>query len=68
MESFAHDSVLLPETLAWLKPQSGKVYADATLGGGGHTAAILDASAPLGRFCRYPSNSVSAAMGFECCS
>jgi 16S rRNA (cytosine1402-N4)-methyltransferase len=49
MEAFAHDSVLLEETLAWLKPQSGKVYADATLGGGGHTAAILDASAPLGR-------------------
>lgn len=49
MEAFEHDTVLLSETLAWLKPQSGKVYADATLGGGGHTAAILDASAPLGR-------------------
>jgi 16S rRNA (cytosine1402-N4)-methyltransferase len=49
MEAFAHDSVLLDETLAWLKPQSGKVYADATMGAGGHTAAILDASAPLGR-------------------
>lgn len=49
MEAFAHDTVLLSETIAWLKPQSGRVYADATLGGGGHTAAILEASAPSGR-------------------
>ena len=49
MEAFEHDTVLLSETIAWLKPESGKVYADATLGGGGHTAAILDASAPTGR-------------------
>ena len=48
-QGFAHDSVLLDETLAWLKPQTGKVYADATMGAGGHTAAILDASAPDGR-------------------
>jgi 16S rRNA (cytosine1402-N4)-methyltransferase len=48
-EDFAHDSVLLDETLAWLNPQPGHVYADATLGAGGHTAAILDASAPDGR-------------------
>jgi 16S rRNA (cytosine1402-N4)-methyltransferase len=48
-EAFAHESVLLQETLMWLKPQTGKVYADATLGAGGHTAAILDASAPDGR-------------------
>lgn len=49
MEAFVHDTVLLRETIEWLKPQSGKVYADATLGGGGHTAAILDACAPSGR-------------------
>ena len=47
--AFAHESVLLQETLDFLKPRPGKVYADATLGGGGHTAAILDASAPDGR-------------------
>ena len=41
--------MLTLETLEWLKPQSGKLYADATLGAGGHTAAILDASAPDGR-------------------
>src|ERR1700749_1771910 len=49
MPSFAHESVLLSETLGFLKPRSGKVYADATLGAGGHTAAILEACAPDGR-------------------
>ncbi len=49
MDAFVHASVMTRETLAFLKPRPGGVYADATLGGGGHTAAILDASAPSGR-------------------
>jgi 16S rRNA (cytosine1402-N4)-methyltransferase len=32
-----------------LAPEAGKVYVDGTLGLGGHTAAILSASAPDGR-------------------
>lgn len=38
-----HVSVLLQDVLDYLKPHSGGVYIDATLGGGGHTAAILNA-------------------------
>jgi 16S rRNA (cytosine1402-N4)-methyltransferase len=49
MEAFNHESVMTLETIEWLKPLPGKLYADATLGGGGHTAAILEASAPDGR-------------------
>jgi 16S rRNA (cytosine1402-N4)-methyltransferase len=49
MTDFAHESVMTAETLGFLQPRSGGVYADATLGAGGHTAAILDASAPAGR-------------------
>lgn len=44
-----HTSVLLPECLHYLAPQTGKVYVDGTLGLGGHTEAILSASAPDGR-------------------
>ena len=33
--------VLLEETVSALNPQKGEVYVDATLGGGGHTRAIL---------------------------
>jgi 16S rRNA (cytosine1402-N4)-methyltransferase len=44
-----HTSVLLPECLHYLAPQAGRIYVDGTLGLGGHTAAILAASAPDGR-------------------
>lgn len=36
-----HIPVLLSEVLQYLDPQPGKVYVDVTLGGGGHTRAIL---------------------------
>jgi len=49
MDDFVHESVMTRETLGFLQPRSGGVYADATLGVGGHSQAILDASAPDGR-------------------
>lgn len=49
MSEFAHRTVLLDETLSALDPQPGRVYADATLGGGGHAEGILERSAPDGR-------------------
>ncbi|MGB0678336.1 MAG: 16S rRNA (cytosine(1402)-N(4))-methyltransferase RsmH [Polyangiales bacterium] len=45
----AHTSVLRDEVLAGLMPQAGGLYVDATLGAGGHAAALLAASAPTGR-------------------
>jgi 16S rRNA (cytosine1402-N4)-methyltransferase len=46
---FVHKSVLLEEVVEALQPRSGEKYADGTIGGGGHAAAILEASAPDGR-------------------
>lgn len=37
-----HIPVLTEQVLAFLNPQPGKVYVDATFGGGGHTRAILE--------------------------
>lgn len=37
-----HTSVLLQEVLKYLRVEKGKQYIDATLGGGGHTMAMLD--------------------------
>ena len=41
MTSFFHEPVLLTEVLDCLCPARGQVFADGTLGGGGHSAAIL---------------------------
>ncbi len=49
MEHSQHVSVMLDEVLKFLEPTSGGLYIDGTLGGAGHTAAILEQSAPDGR-------------------
>jgi 16S rRNA (cytosine1402-N4)-methyltransferase len=49
MTEFQHIPVLLEQTVAALTPRSGGAYVDLTCGGGGHSAAILEASAPAGR-------------------
>jgi 16S rRNA (cytosine1402-N4)-methyltransferase len=44
-----HQPVLLEEALAALACQPGKLYVDATVGGGGHAREILRRSSPDGR-------------------
>jgi 16S rRNA (cytosine1402-N4)-methyltransferase len=44
-----HHPVLAEEVLTLLAPASGSLQIDATLGGGGHTERILEASDPDGR-------------------
>ena len=41
---FRHEPVLLQEVLQWINVREGGVYCDGTLGGGGHSEAILKAS------------------------
>ncbi len=44
-----HRPVLISETIALLDPREGGVFLDATLGGGGHSAELLERIGPTGR-------------------
>ncbi|HAG50175.1 MAG TPA: 16S rRNA (cytosine(1402)-N(4))-methyltransferase, partial [Deltaproteobacteria bacterium] len=44
-----HIPVMTDEVIKFLNCKPDGIYVDGTLGGGGHTAQILDASAPTGR-------------------
>ncbi|GAC1301707.1 MAG: 16S rRNA (cytosine(1402)-N(4))-methyltransferase RsmH [Ktedonobacteraceae bacterium] len=44
-----HVPVMLEEVLKFLQPEPGGHYIDGTLGGGGHTEALLERSTPNGK-------------------
>jgi len=46
---FRHEPVLLREVLQWMNIRKDGVYCDGTLGGGGHSEAILKASGGTAR-------------------
>jgi 16S rRNA (cytosine1402-N4)-methyltransferase len=49
VNAYGHTSVLEQEVIHYLAPRSDGIYVDGTLGAGGHSRAILEASSPAGR-------------------
>lgn len=56
-----HHPVLAEEVLTLLAPASGSLQIDATLGGGGHTERILEASDPDGRLLGLDADGAAVA-------
>lgn len=48
-----HIPVLLTEVIGYLKPKPNQNFIDATVGGGGHTQAILERTAPQGKILAF---------------
>ena len=63
MRDFFHNPVMVATVLEALRPKPGGLFADGTVGGGGHAAALLKASAPTGRLvgCDRDGMAVEAA-------
>ena len=65
MPEFLHKTVLLREVLEALRPRSGQVFVDGTLGGAGHSFAWLEASAPDGRLIGLDRDEAALAAARE---
>jgi len=56
---FEHRTVMRAEVLRFLQPTPGGCYVDATVGGGGHAEAILEAVGPEGRLLAFDRDEVA---------
>ena len=60
-----HTPVLLEEVLGFLNPQPGGRFIDATLGAGGHAAAIQERTAPDGRLLGIDQDAAAQELARE---
>ncbi|MGA9525930.1 MAG: 16S rRNA (cytosine(1402)-N(4))-methyltransferase RsmH [Myxococcaceae bacterium] len=59
---FIHQTVLLEEAVSVLRPGEGRVIVDGTLGGGGHTEALLERGATVVGIDRDPRALAAASQ------
>lgn len=62
---FVHETVLLSETMEAIRPKDGGVYADVTVGGGGHSEALLLRSGPSGQVVAFDRDPVALQAARE---
>ena len=62
MNADSHIPVLFDEVLALLQPQPNGRYIDGTVGAGGHTAGLLQKSAPSGRVLVFDKDAEALAF------
>jgi len=65
MAGFEHKPVLVEEVLAALRPREGGRYVDGTIGGAGHAARLLRASAPDGYLIGFDQDAMAMEAAGE---
>jgi 16S rRNA (cytosine1402-N4)-methyltransferase len=60
-----HRPVMVKEVVDWLMPRPAGIYIDGTVGEGGHSQAILEASAPTGRIIGFDRDNEALAAANE---
>ena len=60
-----HIPVLYQQVLEYLRPETGRLFIDGTVGAGGHTAGLLQASAPDGRVLTFDRDPAAIAFARE---
>ena len=60
-----HIPALLPEALAALDIREDGIYVDATLGGGGHSRAIVERLSPEGHLYSFDQDSDAIERAFS---
>jgi len=63
--AFVHETVLPDATVDAVAPRPGGFYVDVTVGGGGHTARLLERSAPDGRVLGFDRDERALAAARE---
>ncbi|MFA4819301.1 MAG: 16S rRNA (cytosine(1402)-N(4))-methyltransferase RsmH [Patescibacteria group bacterium] len=63
--TYCHIPVLLNEVIDCLSPQSNESFIDATVGGGGHAAALLAATGPDGRLLGFDRDRQAVAVASQ---
>lgn len=62
----SHVPVMLETCIQYMKPGPDGYYADGTLGAGGHSKAILEASAPNGKLIAFDLDPVAIETASKC--
>ncbi len=63
--TFSHEPVLLAEVVRMLDPKPGQVFVDCTVGGGGHSLALVERLLPGGRLIAIDRDAAALAAAGE---
>lgn len=65
IQRFQHQPIMVDEVLNALQPRPDGIYLDGTMGGAGHSRAILEAAKPSGKLIALDRDEIAVEVGRE---